>query len=68
MREELIKSFSADLEALKKRLPHSKGQRRKTIIQEIEEIESTISFLVSRKQETPSSGVIVIERGEVKWF
>lgn len=67
MREFLIKSFSADLEALKKKLPYSKGQRRKMITQEIEEIESTISFLVVRKPETPSSGVIVIE-GETIWF
>lgn len=65
MREFLIKSFSADLEALKKRLPYSKGQRRKMIIQEIEEIENTISFLLRKPTNTPSGGVMI--KGETLW-
>ena len=50
MRQELIIAFSADLIALKKRLPYSKGEKKRIIMKEIEEIESTISFLLSFKR------------------
>ena len=50
MRQELIIAFSADLAALKKRLPYSKGEKRRIIMKEIEETESTISFLLSFKR------------------
>ena len=60
MRQELIESFSADLEALKQKLPYLKGQRRKLVLDKIEEIESMIFFLATHKPKTPKKIVAVI--------
>lgn len=60
MRQELIESFSADLEALKKKLPHVKGQRKKIILSKIEEIENMIFFLATHKPKKQKKIVAVI--------